>query len=216
MKFLTTLALCAVLALSGCTTKQVATLEQKATHEMVWHDNQGRADGQCTATAIGPHALLTADHCNPQDILQYFTLDMSIHVYRTVAVAHDARDHAIYIIDGPAFKNYVTVKATMAVPGEKVHMYGNGDGRFISRRLDGTRVPEFDPSDVDEAEGNQYFSLKASSGDSGAAVYNEAGEMVAILTYSLSSDETPLSHSAGFSLNFSDKNFAYAQNYDPK
>ncbi len=92
-----------------------------------------RASGLCTATAIGPHALLTASHCNEHD-LKKIHLDIVLNDYHIQKTLTDGRDHAIFLIDGPSLHDFVDYKVRAALPGEHVHLYGNGEGEYPAHR----------------------------------------------------------------------------------
>jgi Trypsin len=161
-----------------------APLQQKASHLI------HLSDRICTATAVGPHALLTAEHCILDEEGQVvkdhrINLDLSTHVYQMLAVTGDDRDHVILLIDGPAFVNFVnlTTNVRATVPGEAVYMYGNGGGEYPGRRLDGVNVPFDENSDVDQAQHIRRYTIRVIPGDSGSAVYGLDGKIVALVTY---------------------------------
>src|ERR1019366_6396975 len=97
----------------------------KATHII----NILRLDGTggfCTSSAIGPHALITAAHC---DLSDTFLVDGSVMVHVQGRIL-DNNEHVILLVDGPVFQKTVAAfydPATydMDVPGKRVFFYGN-------------------------------------------------------------------------------------------
>jgi hypothetical protein len=142
-----------------------------------------RAVGECTATAIGPHALLTASHCNKDDKLTKIHLDLVLNDYHIQKTLTDNRDHDIYLIDGPPLHNFVEYKVRPAKSWERVHIYGDGEGQYPPRRLDGIKLPFDDFSEIDQSQGVVRFGMEVIPGDSGSAVIAEDGSIVAVTTY---------------------------------
>lgn len=158
------------------------TIEQKATHMVVFLRGT-REVGECTATAIGPHALLTASHCNKDEKLTKIHLDLVMNDYRIQKTLTDGRDHDIYLIDGPSLNNFVDYKVRPAKEFERVHLYGDGEGTYPPRRLDGVKLPFYDFSEIDQSQGIVHFSMGVIPGDSGSAVIGDDGSIVAVTTY---------------------------------
>lgn len=166
---------------------------------ITYFDDKGRVDGYCTGTAVGPHALLTALHCDEGES-DTISLDLSVRKYHINGHLYDGRDHIIYHLDGPEFKNIVTIKERPAKLGEEVVSYGNGHRDYPSHTYVGRVVVDDnggDISDIDAADQVACFSLPVVSGDSGSAVYGKDGSLVALVTYG--NDV----HAVGFALNFS-------------
>lgn len=185
------------------------TLERSATHEIsyvqVLNNGEHKDVGRCTGTAIGPHALLTAQHCDEEGI-RIIHMDYSVREYHILVGMIDGRDHAIYILDGPAFKNYVNVQQRVTKMGESVTSYGTGGDDFPPHTYQGTVIAcsnGGDQSDVDALDDTACLSIEAIPGDSGSAVYGNDGAIVALLTYA---NQDPPS-STGFSLAFDDEVF---------
>src|SRR4051812_16886486 len=82
---------------------RVANSQMKSAHMIAMLSASGRKQAVCSATAIGPHALLTAEHCI-EDEPAMLNVDLSTVNYQIVADNRDNRDHVILIVDGPAFK----------------------------------------------------------------------------------------------------------------
>ncbi len=216
-KFLIVAAL--LLAALGCGKPKTQTLppdapiQQKATHMITFLDYRGERDGLCTGTAIGPHAILTATHCDDDRSSNVINLDLSTHKYHIQKFLTDDRDHDIYLIDGSPLRNIVTYAVRTAVRTERVFLYGHGEGTYPSRRLDGLAQDYFyDPSDVDEDQGEVQFTLHVIPGDSGSAVFGMDGKIVGITTYSYSYKK---STSVDFAPSFTPRQIAEALTYEP-
>lgn len=187
------------------------TPQQKAAHMIVLH---GRRNGQCTATAIGPHALLTAAHCDSYNDVTDVNIDLSLRKYKVMAEVDDKRDHIILYVDGPAFTNILELKTRNAKAGEKIYIYGDGEGEYPPRRLDGVVLPSRDPSDVDAGSEIMYSTLQVIHGDSGSAVFAEDGSVVAIVTFLHNGDKGDLVRCVGFALNFTPEQIQAAKSSD--
>lgn len=180
------------------------TPERKATHMLTYLDKDGKPAFACTGTAVGPHALLTALHCDEGEY-DALRLDLSRHVYHIVGAITDGRDAIIYHLDGPEFKNYVIIKQREAKLGESVISYGNGGRDYPQHTYKGQVIADSnggDTSEVDIADGMHVFSLPVIPGDSGSAIYALDGSLVAIVTYSQGTDTEDTGEAVGFALNF--------------
>lgn len=136
-------------------------------------------DAHCTATAIAPHALLTASHCE----LGTDTLKLDDEKELTIeGRLRDGEDHTIYLVKGVTFKNTVPVCIRKLHQGEHIFMWGNPgreddmyregyiEGRFIYPADDGIFHEEF------------MLDLNIDHGDSGAAIFDVEGNLVAVLS----------------------------------
>ncbi len=203
---------------------QPVTFQQRTQHMVEFLSNAFLPGGQCTATAIGPHAILTASHCNESDEpLSILTLDYSTRRYNIVASKEDSHDHTIYLIDGPPLRNYLPQSALLNTKptrvGETVCVYGDGEGTFPPRRLCGglavlQQIEDF--SDVDQDQGIQYYTLGILHGDSGSAIFGEDGRVVGLVTYGFGLDKRgePAESAAGFPLTFSEQDLQVAATFD--
>lgn len=191
------------------------TLEQRASHMVSYLDEDGKETTLCTATAIGPHALLTASHCNDgirRKASTEIKLDYSAHHYTIFAIASDDRDHDIYLIDGPPLLAYISLKVGVAKYGESIRFYGFGEGVYPSTERDGWVRADDDPSDVDHGVQFSLFEIASYHGDSGSAVYNEQGQVVGIVSYGIvwyGSEKM-----GSYALAFSDEKIQIAQHFD--
>ena len=191
-----------------------ATLQEQSTHMLgVMYDVESEHPmGYCTGTVIGPHAILTAEHCNEGKALQ---LDSVLHTYKIVKVLKDGRDHVVFLVDGPAFYDVALYASRYPVVGEKVHIYGNGGRAYPAVHKTGTVLGEYAPSEIRSAAGMFYCSLLVIPGDSGSAIYGEDGKILGIVTYSSTENFGPIvkTHTAGFALNFTPEQIKEAQEF---
>jgi V8-like Glu-specific endopeptidase len=135
----------------------------------------------CSATSIAPRALLTASHCElPTDILTIDDDNVTIHIKKRL---RDEHDHTIYLIDGVTFKQYASFFNGTLVKGEPVYVCGN-PGPFTSLYRKGiysgsalwTVKGSFPPVQLPML----VFDINGWHGDSGAAIFNEKREIVAV------------------------------------
>jgi hypothetical protein len=210
--------------------KPVVGPAQKATHMIRFYDGDFShdEDALCTATAIGPHALITDEHCNfssqPDKVV---ILDLTKHRYHIVAIARDGNDHLILLLDGDPLGTYVKIETRPPVVGEHVTMYGDGEGAYPPEKREGTVIAFDDPSDLDLAAGLTFYNLNVIPGDSGSAVFGDDGKLVGLVTYR-HEDEVQnwfekLFHKhhtvvtgAGFPIRFTKKDLKTALQFDGK
>lgn len=185
--------------------------ERKATHLIQFVDvdedsGERKITQSCTGTAVGPQALLTAEHCI-EGASPTITLDLSPVLYTVDAGVGDGRDHVILHIKDIKFENIIHIVERTPKMGENVRAYGNGGDDFPSHALHGTVIPdeyEGDLSDVDAFVGTADFSLHVINGDSGSAVYGDDGSIVGLVSLGRGY-RAPYDYATGFALNFSPK-----------
>lgn len=156
----------------------------------------------CSATAIGPHALLTADHCDEGNTELFVDSrpnddkPFKVHILGRIL---DNEDHLILLVDGPEFQDttarFYNVKKTDTKIGEQVFAYGDGEGLFPPELRKGYRMgylmippdAELGPTMPKYDRKVYLYDLNIIPGDSGSAVYSESdGRLVAVTTYSIS------------------------------
>ena len=131
--------------------------------------------GHCSATAIGPHALLTASHCE-SDFADIKVDGKPAHVDKII---YDDSDHSIYLMSGVTFPYAVRVASSPLQQGDDVYLYGNpAEHRDYLRRgyvaaVDNTR----DCGTLIAVDINGFF------GDSGSALFNEQGEVTSLISF---------------------------------
>lgn len=184
-KFLQSLLLVALLSMPSC----ASPIE--AAHKASLHIAQQTvltAD-QCSAVAIGPHAIMTASHCElPSDTLYIQNVDgANDNDIKIVDRIRDDNDHTIYLLKNVQFDTYVSVDLKDKLEqGEDVFMFGNpGEwadqlrkGYITGVLQDESLAAMFGGGSPDEV----LLDIKAWHGDSGAAIYNSKGDVILVLT----------------------------------
>jgi hypothetical protein len=194
----------------------VVTVQQQSAHMIKFLDEKHDSKSLCSATAIGPHALLTATHCNEGESGEEYTtvnLDLSPTYYHLLAEVQDSHDHVIYILDGPVFKHFLPVDSLLFTippsPGEHVYMFGDGESNFPPRRLDGVEDAALQAadSDVDADMGMHWYTLPITHGDSGAAIFGEDNRVLGCNTWADGDN------SISMSLNFTKEQIQFSHDF---
>lgn len=138
-------------------------------------ENGQTGNGMCTVTAIGPHAVMTAEHCDGSGTVQIDKQDAQVE-----GTLLDGNDHEILLLRGITFKDYLSVSLGPVYQGEHVHLYGNPldiDGMTNMYR-EGYVMGEHS---VDDKEAI-IMNLLAAGGDSGSAILNDQGQVITLVT----------------------------------
>lgn len=122
------------------------------------------SDGTCSGTAIAPHAILTATHCFGGQTVKLAGLTVKQRV-------DDGDDHTILIVT-QTFRAHADV-APMPDLGKSVHILGNPGG-LRQIYASGTVAGNYD--------GDTLLNLPIYYGDSGAAVLDDAGHVVGVIS----------------------------------
>jgi hypothetical protein len=197
MKFKVLLALlCISLCASAAALSPALQKSHKASHKIKMSTilGEGPGAGSCSAVAVGPHALLTAGHCGT--ISAVITVDdKDADVLGTLG---DGLDHLIILLGGVSFTDYADVASVNLQQGDEVYVFGNpGPFTDVFRKgyVSTLRQKENDPDrPVDVLlkfkthEGNEdvqitYYDLNGFFGDSGSALFNAEGQVVAITSF---------------------------------
>ena len=218
MKTLATLLLLlALLSPSLASEKDALTLQRRAMHEIFLGDDKKL--GECTATAISPHALLTADHCIndlEDEWKQWVDPPDTPHrsdtsPYSVERVEEDGADHVILLVTGPMFTATVPYSAALPVIGEQVHWVGCPDGLRGLYREGAVVGPLAAQADADIMQPVWVVQAPAIPGDSGSAVWDEDGHLVGIVSYTM-----PGAMMGMYRMQFSDEQIAAANSFGGK
>lgn len=147
--------------------------QHAATHKIVLYDihNPGEEVGHCSGTAVGPHSLLTAGHCNMDS--NQISLDASPNILHIRCEFPDGNDHILYLVD-TTFVNYVEIEQRSLTVKEKIHLWG-----APGLSSDVFRIGYFSGINTEK---QQAFVLPIFRGDSGSAIFDEDGHVVAIVS----------------------------------
>ena len=208
-KFLVTALIVLLLAAPalGMSKKKLGKLqdaEHKSMHEIVMVDRDSTGTivggGLCTAYAIGPHTLLTANHCNDEYTNVVYVDTDRDDIKNNTAVAYkvsrqfDHEDHMLLNIEDVKFidfKVYVPLSANLNPPTQREHFYFWGNPQGITDQYREGVVMGSMPFDAKkddpsiEVDGDILYLLTGPviGGDSGSSIFNEKGERIGIVTY---------------------------------
>jgi hypothetical protein len=152
------LALLAVLAIAGC-----QSVELRAKSSTL---HLGLTDGNCSGTSIGPKLILTASHCFETG----FLLTVNNTPVNVESFRDDGADHRVIVLDTD-FPPYAKI-GKAPKQGDGVFLYGNPAGmRDLLRRgyVSG------------QSDRGYLLDLMVGGGDSGAAVFNDQGEVIGVI-----------------------------------
>ena len=155
----------------------------------------------CTAYAVAPHVLLTAQHCDIDGGQLYIDPISNPHedmsVDKSVFIAeklYDNRDHMLLVVPTVYFKDtvqYDPAKYRPVVQGEHVYFWGNPDW-FLDMYREGYAMGIiFSPADEGFAAAPNgsllyIFDMNGNHGDSGSAIFSaKDGRIVSLVTYGL-------------------------------
>jgi hypothetical protein len=203
--FLSLILLCAV-NMFGLTTAEIKA--HKATYKISQYTLL--VAGQCTATAIGPHAVLTASHCEEATESIYIGDQQA----RVVKIMRDNADHTILFLKGIEFKEFVPIRENSSQIGDDVFVFGNpGTFEDIYRRgyLSGQYLETYGTLKVPI----MLFDFHSFPGDSGAAIFNRDGEIVAVVSVIrwIKSDPITFTLVGSYPLLFSDQDLKMAKEF---
>ena len=178
-------------------------LQHRSMHEIVMVDRDSNGaiagGGLCTAYAIGPHTLLTAEHCNDEYANAiYIDADReAIHrnqaMSYTVSRTFDHEDHMILDVSAVYFDAYIPLAAVVPVPvqGDHAYFWGNPSGikdQYREGVVMGSMPFDRQKDDPEiDVDGNIVYMIQVTAvpGDSGSSIFNSKGERIAILTYGM-------------------------------
>jgi V8-like Glu-specific endopeptidase len=140
--------------------------------------------GTCTATAIGPHALLTASHCElPSDDLFIRDADGP---YTIIARIRDGQDHSILLVKGITFPAYVDVDQKSLGVTDDIFTIGNpGEWQDIYQKgyVAGLKIDQSPAAVMGAGKPTEILiDIQAFPGQSGSGIFNTAGVLVAVLS----------------------------------
>lgn len=190
-KFLTLLLAAAMLALPAChrhkpaptpvEVKSAIENQHATTHRIGVYDLSEEV-GHCSGTAVGPNAILTAQHCFKDSNL--IRLDADKKPVKIVAALIDGNDHVIYILDGVEFSAWSGITERALVANESVHFWG-APGKNPDVYRTGYFKKNATLHDLDKDEPFipiEVFVLPVFRGDSGSGIFDESGQIVGVVS----------------------------------
>lgn len=136
-------------------------------------------ESNCSATAIGRHALLTASHCEaPSDIV---SID-GVPGYKIAEILRDANDHSILLLAGATFDAFVPLGSRELKSGEQVFIWGNpsvSGAVYIKQLHKGT----YRATHVFKARLVDVLDFQSFPGDSGSGVFSATGELLGVVSF---------------------------------
>jgi V8-like Glu-specific endopeptidase len=150
--------------------------------------NAAFGDG-CSATAIGPHALLTAAHCD-LGTNKVSIDDLKIKNAVIVDKQFDDNDHMILILKDVTFDNFAEISQRELIPGEVLYNWGNPGHAHDVFRI-GYVMKNEDYLGADDVKHHGFrLQLPIYPGDSGSAVLDKDGKIVTVCSLGNNSAES--------------------------
>lgn len=133
--------------------------------------------GQCTGTAVGPHTLLTAEHCGVSLPGRLLVGDTLADVQ---AITFDGTDHVLVRVS-MTFKRW-SIRGPEPRPGAAVFLIGHPEGLGNTlRRGYYCGWEERSPANGTDPMADLY-DIEGGHGDSGAAIFDNDGRIIGVLS----------------------------------
>jgi hypothetical protein len=209
-------------------TNPVVEKAHKTSHKIKMYSVLGGSAGTCSATAIGPHALLTASHCISTSAI----IDVDGREADVMGTIGDGLDHTIILERGVNFADYSDVATTKPQIADEVFVFGNpGPMTDVFRKgyVAGFNHNDDDPETPAEAlqrprqrAGNDaveiiFYDFNGFFGDSGSAVFNNDGKVVAVTSFIYGGNESghELKFMGSYELRLTAEQLQQARDYNP-
>ena len=139
------------------------------------HDTTLRLEfghGICSGTAIGPHTILTAQHCLKNDTLKL----VNNKPVKVTGIGRDKHDALTLRLSGITFKTWARM-GHMPHQGDRIRWWGNPRiGNMIARDV-------YREGHVAALEdGLIIYDASICFGDSGSGIFNDRGEVVGVIS----------------------------------
>jgi S1-C subfamily serine protease len=134
--------------------------------------------GQCTATAVGPHVILSAEHCG---VSAPGRIELDGVLADVVSVTRDGHDHVLIRVDA-TFKHWLA-RGHAPRPGDPVYLIGSPEGLKKVLRI-GYFIGQVDAESPEATApaGTGMYDIECGHGDSGAAILDKEGRIIGVLT----------------------------------
>lgn len=141
----------------------------------------------CSATAVGPHTILTAAHCFEQKVVpQTFKFqDQDVTVTKAM---EDAYDHVLLLTDH-TFPGFATMESSSNKPkvGDDLYYWGTPGGlQHVMRKCYMAAT----------IKGDLMMDCNVWFGDSGSGIFDKNGKVIGVVNY-MRGDNTHLFRLAG-------------------
>lgn len=185
--------LACVAFLVGCTGNPIATANSSAV--LLTLD-----DTTCSGTIVGPHAILTAEHCL-EDSKPLAVDGRQVAVNKVLL---DKHDHALVLVD-QGFRQWATMGIEPS-QGDTVFVLGNpGALRDMYRKA---TVSGYD---VYHGKTITMYDMNGYPGDSGSGIFNADGQLVGVISLmNQQTGEGYMKMMASYSLAFTAQQWAQA------
>ena len=179
---------------------KVKRLQHTAYHEvtMIDRDDTGKivGGGTCSSTAVGPHTLLLAEHCNDPYTAEVYvdapegTIRANTARTYSALKQFDHQDHMLLDLAQITFPTYVPLSIVAPpVQGEHFYFWGSPQGirdEYRESYITGTVPFNHDKDDPEiDASGPVYMAVGLiQPGDSGSVLFDsKTGKIIGVVTY---------------------------------
>jgi S1-C subfamily serine protease len=163
----------------GCATAPSAEVRVKAATHTIGTKTFVE-ESICSATAIGRHAILTASHCEAPS--EELSIDL-VPGFKIDKILRDGNDHSILLIANADFEKFVPLGIPRELhPGEPVFIWGNPSYQGVVYLIQ-LRKGKYRASHTLKSKFVDILDFVGHEGDSGAAVFSEAGEILGVVTF---------------------------------
>lgn len=202
-----TLVLCATTAGAGSDSLNGRQRKEEAASHRITMIGTDGPNGWCSATAVGDHVLLTAQHCVVDEQtgkVNTVAIEIGIAPYPFVIskIIFDGRDHVLIVLPTAKFKDVDTLRTAEPKIGDYIYLFGHPRAEIPSFYREGNVVAVYPApnGDMDIDAPLWIIDVRIAPGDSGSAIRNKKGAIVGCLTYGISLP--PASFGGFYSLNF--------------
>lgn len=138
-------------------------------------------NGECSGTAVGPHAILTARHCYHGEPV----ITANGKPCEVVKGRDDGNDHALLIVRGCGPFLARVKHGEPPRQGDEVFIFGNPIYFRDQLRVGlttGTGIVEVAGMPLSKTQPFILFDLEIGPGDSGAGIFSDRGELVGVVS----------------------------------
>lgn len=178
LKRLLLLLVMSLLTLTGCDAARIHKTQVPQAALAIHLTNEKGDEANCSATAVGTFAVLTAAHCfssNSPTVLYINGIRAFITGY-----VYDGHDHIVIYINNIAFSHPARIHQNYTTLGEELVIYGNPEGLGLTLRK-GIVSKIYHTDEPICKAGCTEYEIPIAPGDSGAGIFRN-GELVGMVT----------------------------------